>query len=110
MPPCDPVKIGVGSPHLAFLILVDQKPHWPVEPGIGICCNELRAEWRVPEDQEHRRAQLDARTRCQLGLIDLIEKLDTLIGDIPLQTLDRLSDWIGAFHCDNAVLASKSRR
>src|SRR6516225_12288280 len=110
MPPCDPVKIGVCGPYLAFFALVDQKPHRPVEPGIGICRDELRAEWWVPEDQQHRRSEVDARIRCQLGLIDLIEKLDALVGNIPLQTLNRLSDWIGAFHRDDAIVASKNRR
>src|SRR5262249_62324189 len=27
VPPCDPVKLGIGSPHLAFLVLIDEKPH-----------------------------------------------------------------------------------
>ena len=110
MPPCDPVKIGIGGPHLAFLALVDQKPYRPVEPGIGICCDELRAERRVTEDQEHRRAQLDARISCKLGLIDLIEKLDAFVGNILFQTLDCLSDRIGAFYRDDAVVVGKGRR
>jgi hypothetical protein len=48
--PCDPVKIGIGSPDLAFIVLVDEKPYRPVESGIGVCSNELRAERRIPED------------------------------------------------------------
>jgi len=97
VPPSDPVKISIGSPHLAFLALIDQKPHRPVEPGIGICRDELRAEWRVSENQQHRWSEFDARIRCQLGLIDLIEKPDTFVGDVLLQALNSLSDWIGAF-------------
>jgi hypothetical protein len=69
----------------------------------------LRAEWRVPEDQQHRRSELDIRIPCQLGLVDFIEKFDAFVGNVPLQTLDRLSDWIRALHRDDAVVAGKDR-
>src|SRR5881275_1233558 len=85
VPPCDPVKIGVGSPHLAFFVLVDEKPYRPVESGIGVCSNELRAERRIPEDQQHRWSERDARICRQLRLVDLIEEFDAFIGNVLLQ-------------------------
>src|SRR6266702_3382096 len=102
VPPCDPVKIGIGSPHLTFFVLVDEKAHRPVESGIGVCSNELRAERRIPEDQQYRWSELDARVRCQPGLVDLIEELDAFVGNVLFQALDGLSDRKGAFHCDDA--------
>src|SRR5438132_14153030 len=51
--PCDPVEIGIGGPDLALLVFEDEQPNWPIEPGIGVCRDELRAERRLTKDQEH---------------------------------------------------------
>jgi hypothetical protein len=36
--------------------------------------------------------ELDARIRCQLGLVDLIEEPDAFVANVLLQALDRLCD------------------
>src|SRR6266487_2588978 len=51
--PCDPVEIGIGGPDLALIVFEDEQPHRPVEPGIGVCRDELRAERRITKVQEH---------------------------------------------------------
>src|ERR1700721_1179746 len=51
----------------------------------------------------HRRSKPDPRIRGQPGLIDLVEELDALVGDVLLQALDRLCDRIGALHPDDVL-------
>ena len=59
MPPCDPFEIGVGGPYLTLVVFEHEQPHRPVESGIRIGRDELSAEWRIAEDQQHRGLQLD---------------------------------------------------
>src|SRR6516164_10289558 len=108
--PRDPVKIGIGSPYFPLLVLVNEKPHRPIESGIGVGGDELRAKRRVSEDQQYGRSKLDACISRQLGLIDLIEELDAFVGNVFLQTLNGLADGIGAFHRDDAIVAGQDRR
>jgi len=40
-------------------------------------------------------------------LIDLVEELDSLVGNVLLEALDRLTDWIGALDPDDAVVGGQ---
>ena len=104
---CDPVEIGIGGPDLALIVLEHEQPHRPVEPGIGVCCDELRPERRIAEDKQDRRLKLDPGLRGELRLVDLVEELDAFVRNVLLQKLDRLADRIGALDPDDAVVAGQ---
>ena len=107
MSSCDPVEIGIGGPDLTLIVFEDEQPHRPVEPGIGVCCDELRPKRRIAEDKQDRRLKLDPRLRGELRLIDLVEELDSFIGNVLLEKLDRFADRIGALDADDAVVSGQ---
>src|SRR5215472_17031089 len=53
VPPFDPVEISIGGPDFALIVFEDEQSYRPVEPGIGVSRDELRAERRITKDQEH---------------------------------------------------------
>src|SRR5262245_29679773 len=105
MAPRDPAEVGIGGPDFALVVFEDEKAYRPIQTRIGLGGDELGPERRVAEDQQHRGLQLDARIGGELRLVDLVEELDALVGDISLQALDRLADRISALDRDDAVIA-----
>ena len=79
VPPRDPIEVGVDSPHFGLVVLEHEKPHRPIQAGICVGSDELRPEWRIAEDKQHRRLQLDPGVRGQLRLVDLAEELDAFV-------------------------------
>src|SRR5215813_14189686 len=52
VPPRDPFEIGPHRPDIAIVILGQEQPHRPVQPGIRVRGDELRAQRRVAEHQQ----------------------------------------------------------
>src|SRR5258705_5070086 len=77
----DPLEIGPHRPDLAVVVLREQQPDRPVQPGIRVRRDELGSERRVSEYQQRRRAKLDPGVGRELRLVDLHEELDALAGD-----------------------------
>src|SRR3954469_25503828 len=69
MPLRDPSEVGVGGPDRARLVLQHEQADRPVEAGIRIRGQELRAERRVAEGQKSRGPQRDAGIGGELGLV-----------------------------------------
>src|SRR5512132_3493234 len=65
----DIAEIGVRGPNVSLFVLEHEQPHGPVEPRKGISGDEQRAERRVAEYQQRRRAQCYAGVARELGLI-----------------------------------------
>jgi hypothetical protein len=110
MPSSNPAEIGICHPHFSALVLEDQQTNRPIQTGIGIRGDELCAERRVAENQQYRWPELDARVCCQLGLVDLGEKFDSFVTNVLFETVNCLSDGIGALHSDDAIVSGKDRR
>src|SRR6516165_11908054 len=102
MPPCDPIKLGVGSPHLAFLIFVDEKPHWS-SPAFAFAVMNC-----VPSGGFPKINSTDGRSVMPASAANL----DWWISSknlMPCRQYPSLSA-IGAFRRDDAVIAGKDRR
>src|SRR6188474_1442426 len=70
----DPRKVGVDRPDRAGVVLSHQKSYRPIQTGIRIRRYELGAEWRIAEDQQRGRIELDAGPGRELGLVNFAEK------------------------------------
>src|SRR5438552_270781 len=88
--PGDPFEIGPHCPEVAIVVLRQQQPHRPVEPGVRIGRDELGAERRIAEYQQRRRPELDSRVGRELRLIDLAVELYSLGRDIGPDAADLL--------------------
>jgi hypothetical protein len=78
----DPSEVGISDPNVILGILVDEKSHRPVEPGVGIGGQEQRAKRWIAEHEKRGRAQRDAGIGRELGLINIIEEHDALVGHV----------------------------
>src|SRR5205823_7331645 len=52
VPPGDPLEIGPDRPHIAVVVLRQQQPDRPVEPGVGVRRDELGSKGRISEYQQ----------------------------------------------------------
>ena len=85
------------------LVLQHEQAHRPVEPGVGVGGQELRAQRRVAEGQQRRGPQRDAGVPGELRLVDGLEEQDALGLDVAADARDRLVDRVGAAHLDQPV-------